>query len=201
MVPAAFYAAYASVTKQRQVFFSSDVISVMLYKLYSYPHTPMQPTFHFFRTLTCTLILTVSVWGADEKTTEDKTKDLLNKVMGEISKNASKIEEKGKELKEKGKEMLKLPREEYQKKVESTLVTMDAEIQAIQESESTVLTRDYYKMRLDAIKLQIDYCKRNLERLKEIPTEEAFRVKQKGYDRTLSGLSELIEISKEEAGL
>lgn len=173
----------------------------MLQKLYSQPHPAMQSTFRFLRTLTCTLILTISAWGADEKNTEDKAKDMLNKVIGEISKNASKIEEKGRELKERGKEMLKLPREDYQKKVESTLVTMDAEMQAIQESESPVLTRDYYKMRLDAIKLQIEYCKRNLDRLKEIPTEEAFRVKQKGYDRTLNGLSELIEISKEEAGL
>lgn len=165
------------------------------------PRPNMQSTPIFSRALACTLILTVSAWGADEKATEDKAKDLLNKVIGEVSKNASKIEEKGKQLWEKGKETLKLSREDYLKKVESALVTMDAEVQVIQESESTVLSRDYYKMRLDAIKLQIDYCKRNLERLKETPTEEVFRVKQKGYDRTLSSLSDLIELSKEEAGL
>lgn len=161
----------------------------------------MQSTSLFFRALPCLLILTVSAWGADEKNTEDKAKDLLNKVIGEVSKNASKIEEKSKQLWEKSKETLKLSREDYLKRVESALVTMDAEMQVIQESESPLLTRDYYKMRLDAIKLQIDYCKRNLERLKETPTEEAFRVKQKGYDRSLSSLSDIIELTKEEAGL
>ncbi|CAN5857719.1 hypothetical protein BH11VER1_BH11VER1_24840 [soil metagenome] len=161
----------------------------------------MQSTSRFFRTLTCTLILSASAWGADEKITEEKAKDLLNKVIGEVSKNASKIEEKPKGLWEKSKETFKLSREDYMKKVESALLTMDAEVQGIQESESSILTRDYFKMRLDSIKLQIEYCKRNLDRLKELPTEEAFRVKQKGYDRTLSGLSDLIELTKQEAGV
>lgn len=161
----------------------------------------MSSTSRFSCFLSCLLTLTVSAWAADEKISEDKAKDLLNKVMTEVSKNASKLEEKSKQSSDRSKENLKLSREDYQKKVESTLRTMDAEVQGIQESESSVLTRDYYKMRIDSIKLQIEYCKRNLERLKEIPTEEAFRVKQKGYDRTLMGLSELIELSKDEAGL
>lgn len=161
----------------------------------------MQSTSAFFRSLAYTLILTCSAWGADEKNTEDKAKDLLNKVISEVSKNASKIEEKSKDLWEKSKETFKLSREDYLKKVESALATMDAEVQAIHESEATMLSRDYYKMRLDSIKLQIEYCKRNLDRLKEAPTEEVFRVKQKGYDRALSGLSEIIGLTKEEAGL
>ncbi|MEY4484291.1 MAG: hypothetical protein RL693_1743 [Verrucomicrobiota bacterium] len=154
-----------------------------------------------FATLVMTFLFCSSAWSADEKVTEEKAKDLLNKVMSEVSKNASKIEEKSKQSSDKNKENLKLSREDYQKKVESTLLTMEAEVQGIQESESSVLTRDYFKTRLESLKLQIEYCKRNLERLKEIPTEEAFRVKQKGYDRTLSGLSDLIELSKQEAGI
>ncbi len=145
--------------------------------------------------------MTAPAWSADEKITEDKAKDLLGKVLSEVSKNASKIEEKSKGLWDKNKEIFKMSREDYLKKVESILITMDAEIQNIQESESTLLARDYFKMRLDAIKLQIEYCKRNLDRLKESPSEEVFRVKQKGYDRTLNGLSDIIELSKEEAGL
>ncbi|WP_075090189.1 hypothetical protein [Verrucomicrobium spinosum] len=62
---------------------------------------------------------------------------------------------------------------------------MEAEIDVLVESGAAITTRDYFKMRIDSFKLQLDYCKRDLERLKETPSEEAFRVKQRGFDRTL----------------
>jgi hypothetical protein len=56
-------------------------------------------------------------------------------------------------------------------------------------------------MRIDALKLHLDYCRRDFDRLQASETEEAFRVKQKGFDRGLDFLGENIELALEEAGL
>lgn len=134
--------------------------------------------------------------------TADKAKDALDKLMGEVSKATNKAESsKSKGSWERSKENLKMPRDAYTKKATSGLIMMDAEIQAIEESGGAVISRDYYKARLESLKLHLAYCQRDFERLKEIPTEEAFRVKQKNFDRGLGLLSEYIELAKEEAGL
>jgi hypothetical protein len=78
---------------------------------------------------------------------------------------------------------------------------MDAEIQVLVESGSAVNSRDYFKTRLESLKQQLDYCRRDLERLQAIDSEEAFRVKQKGFDRGLGFLGDNIELAQEEAGL
>ena len=135
--------------------------------------------------------------GADEKKTTDKAKDLLDKAFGEISK----VETKSKQFWERTKETLRLSKEEYLKKASSALATMDAEIQAITESGAGVLSRDYYKMRLDALRLHLEYCKRELAKLNDTDSEEAFRVKQKGFDKSLGALGDNVETAKDEAGL
>lgn len=136
-----------------------------------------------------------------DKTTVDKAKDVLDKVLGEARNAADKAGEKGKDLWERTKDSMRLSREEYLKKADSGLKTMEAEIQVLAESGSALNSRDYFKMRIDALKLHLDYCRRDFERLQASETEEAFRVKQKGFDRGLDFLGENIELALEEAGL
>jgi hypothetical protein len=136
-----------------------------------------------------------------DKSTTDKAKQMLDKLVGEVKEAAKEGGEKGKDLWERTKETMSLSREEYVKKVNSALATMDAEIQVLAESGSAVTTRDYFKTRIEALKQHLDYCKRDLVRLQEAPTEETFRVKQRGFDRGLDFLGENIELAQEEAGL
>ena len=146
-------------------------------------------------------ISTAPLRAADEKKTTDKAKDLLDKAFGEISKAASKVETKSKQFWERTKETLRLSKEEYIKKASSALATIDAEIQAIAESGAGVLSRDYYKSRLESLKLHLEYCNRELAKLKDTDSEEAFRVKQKGFDKSLGALGDNVEVAKDEAGL
>lgn len=136
-----------------------------------------------------------------DKTTADKAKNMLDKVIGEVSKAANKTEIKSKELWERTKDNLRLSKEEYLKKAQSAVATMEAEIDVLVESGAAITTRDYFKMRIESFRLQLDYCKRDMERLKEAPSEEAFRVKQRGFDRTLGALSDNLTLAKDEAGL
>ncbi|MFZ4766140.1 MAG: hypothetical protein ACOYMN_14410 [Roseimicrobium sp.] len=136
-----------------------------------------------------------------DKSTADKAKDMLEKLVGEVKSAADKAGDKGRELWERTKENLRLSREEYLKKVTSALTTMDAEIQVLAESGSSVTARDYFKTRLESLRQQLDYCKRDLDRLAAADSEEAFRVKQKGFDRGLGFLGDQIELAQEEAGL
>lgn len=136
-----------------------------------------------------------------DKSTTDKAKQMLDKLVGEVKEAAKESGEKGKDLWERTKENFSLSREEYLKKVNSALATMDAEIQALVESGAAVTSRDYFKTRIESLKQHLDYCKRDLTRLQEAPSDEAFRVKQRGFDRGLDFLGENIELAQEEAGL
>jgi hypothetical protein len=136
-----------------------------------------------------------------DKNTVDKAKDLLEKVVNEAKDAAGKTKDKSKELWARTKETLSLSREEYLKKAGSALKTMDAEIQVLAESGSAVNSRDYFKTHLESLKQHLDYCRRDFERLQAIDSEEAFRVKQKGFDRGLGFLGDNIELAQEEAGL
>lgn len=136
-----------------------------------------------------------------DRATADKAKAVLEKLVAEAKEAASKGERKGRELWQRTKETLALSREDYAKKVLSGLATMEAEIQVLEESGSAVTTRDYFKTRIESLKQHLDYCKRDFARLQEAPSEEAFRVKQRGFDRGLGFLGENIESAQEEAGL
>lgn len=136
-----------------------------------------------------------------DKNTTDKAKDLLEKVVGEVKNAANKTKDTSKELWARTKESLALSREDYLKKATSGIKTMEAEIAVLSESGSAVLSRDYYKTRIESLKQHLEYCKRDLERLQASESEEAFRVKQKGFDRGLGFLGDNIELAQEEAGL
>lgn len=139
--------------------------------------------------------------AADDKKTADKAKDLLDKALGELGKAANKVETKSKQLWERTKETMRLSKPEYLKKAKSALATMQAEIQSLEESGAAVLSRDYFKTRVEALKQHLDYCKRDFERLEATDSEESFRVKQKGFDRTLGALGDHVEAAKDEAGI
>jgi hypothetical protein len=136
-----------------------------------------------------------------DKSTTDKAKQMLDKLVGEVKEATKEGADKGKDLWERTKENFSMSREDYIKKVNSGLATMDAEIQALVESGGAVVSRDYFKTRIEALKQQLDYCKRDLVRLQEAPNDEAFRVKQRGFDRGLDFLGENIELAQEEAGM
>ena len=153
--------------------------------------------------LTFSLLLQPGGTRAEDngRNTADKARDILNKIVDEAQKASSKVEKKSKQLWEHTKENLRLTKDEYLGKTGSALVTIHAEIQAIAESDTGVSNRDYFKARIDALKLHLDFCKREWSKLKDITEEETFRVKQKGFDRTLGFLSDNVELAKDEAGL
>lgn len=136
-----------------------------------------------------------------DKETVNKAKDLLDKVVNEAKDTAGKAKDAGSGLWARTKETLGLSREEYLKKATSALKRMAAEITELEESGSGVNSRDYFKTRTEALKLHLEYCKRDLERLQATDSEETFRVKQKGFDRGLGYLGDNIELAQEEAGL
>ncbi len=144
---------------------------------------------------------TLHMHAQEEGKKSDKTKDLIDKLVGEAKKAADKAKDEGKDLWGKSKDLLKLSREEYTTKVGFTLKTMGAEIQALGETDAPVSSRDYFKTRVDSLKQHLSYCQREFDRLKEQPDEDAFRAKQKKFDRTLGWLGEHLAITKEEAGL
>jgi polyhydroxyalkanoate synthesis regulator phasin len=133
--------------------------------------------------------------------TSDKAKDLLDKLVNEAKKATDKAKDEGKDLWNHSKDLLKLSREEYTPKVEFAMKTMSAEIQALGETDAPVSSRDYFKTRVESLKQHLAYCQREFDRLKEQADEEAFRARQKKFDRTLGWLSEHLAATKEEAGL
>ncbi len=152
--------------------------------------------------LVCSSLFALSVLAHSARAEDSsKARDLLDKLVDKASQAASKVETKSKGLWQRTKENFKTSREDYTKRASSALITMDAEIQALLESGASVTSRDYFKTRIESLKQHLDYTKREMDRLKEQPSEEAFRVKQKSFDRTLGALGDAIDLAKEEAGL
>lgn len=137
------------------------------------------------------------------KSNSDKTKEMLDKLVGEAKKAAGKYQEgeKGSALWARSKETMALPQTEYLKRAESAMKTMDAEIKALAEAEAAVSARDYFKTHLESLRQHLAYCRQDGEKLKASDSEETFRVKQKKFDRTLGFLADNIQLAKEEAGL
>lgn len=163
---------------------------------------------HFTSACCCVLGLLLIAAGAlaednKFKSNSDKTKEMLDKLVGEAKKAAGKYQEseKGNTLWTRSKETLALPQAEYLKRAESAIKTMDTEIKALAEAEGAVSARDYFKTRIESLKQQLAYCRQDGEKLKSSESEEAFRVKQKKFDRVLGFLAESIQLAKEEAGL
>ena len=156
----------------------------------------------------CALGLHLSAGGAHAednkfKSNSDKTREMLDKLVGEAKKAATKMQEadKGNSLWPRSKETLALPQAEYLKRAESAMKSMDSEIKALAEAEGAVSARDYFKTRVEALKQQLAYCRQDGEKLRASDGEESFRVKQKKFDRILGFLAENIQLAKEEAGL
>ncbi len=152
------------------------------------------------------LIFTCGLQAEDSKTklNSDKTKDMLDKLIIEAKKTAGKLQEggdKGGTLWSRSKETLALSKDDYLKRTDSAMKTMDAEIKALTEAEGAVIARDYFKSHLQSLNQHLIYCRQDQEKLKSTEGEEAFRVKQKKFDRTLGFLAENIQLAKEEAGL
>lgn len=138
--------------------------------------------------------------GGREKKTSEKAREVLDKLMDEAKKATNKAKEEGRSLWTHSKDLLRLSREEYTKKAEFAMRTMDAEIRALAEADAPVSGRDYFKTRVESLRQQLEYCRRDLERLKGLD-EDGFRAKQKSFDRTLGWLGEHLANAKEEAGL
>jgi hypothetical protein len=157
--------------------------------------------------LAITLLLCAGGVRAEDskiKSNTDKNKELLDKLVGEAKKAAGKMQEggdKGGTLWPRSKEILALPQNDFLKRAESAMRSMDTEIKSLCEAESAVNSRDYFKAHLDSLKLHLAYCRQDAGKLKAADSEEAFRVKQKKFDRTLGFLAEGIQLAKEEAGL
>ena len=137
-----------------------------------------------------------------DKETMDKAKGALEQLMGKAKDAVEKSDDKGgRELWARSKDSLTMPREAYVKKADSAIKTMEAELAALAESGSTLVSREYFKTRMESLKQHVEYCRRDLERLQGAETDEAFRVKQRAFDRGLGFLGDHIELTLEEAGL
>ena len=170
-------------------------------------------TSHFLRCAAVALLsgifVTSSLPAQDApKSDSDKAKELMRKLV-DAAEKASKggelkvkeLESKAKDLWTHAKENLRTPKPDYLAKVNSAMLSMQAEVQALAEADTGIAGRDYFKTRVEALKQQLAFCQHELDKLKDLPTEEAFRVKQKGFDRTLGFLSDNIGLAKDEAGL
>lgn len=142
------------------------------------------------------------------KSDADKARELMRKLVDAAEKASGKVESKAKELESKTKDLwahtkenLRMSKEDYLARANAGLLTMQAEVQGLAEADTGVAGRDYFKTRVAALKQQVDYCRHELDKLKDIPNEETFRVKQKGFDRTMGFLSDNIGVAKDEAGL
>ena len=87
----------------------------------------------------CLLLLTPGARAEDTKIkgNADKTKEMLDKLVGEAKKAAGKMQEggdKGNTLWTRSKETLALPQNEYLTRAESAMKTMDTEIKALAEA-------------------------------------------------------------------
>ncbi len=151
------------------------------------------------------LSLLATALHAEDKTKLDseKAKEMLDKLVGEARKAAGKLKEDDKvaTLWPRSKETMALPQAEYLKRAESAMKSMDAEIVGLAEGESVVNTRDYFKAQVEALKLRLAYCRQDMERLRASGGEEAFRVKQKKFDRVMVFLADNIQLAKDESGL
>ena len=183
--------------------------SAMVYRLPS-PNSTLYAMRHSFISTCCCalglLLLATSARAEDNKikSNSDKTKEMLDKLVGEARKAASKMQEggdKSRSLWARSKETMALPQGDYLKRAETAMRSMDAEIKALAEAEGAVNTRDYFKTHVEALKQHLAYCRLDEEKLKSSDSEETFRVKQKKFDRTLGFLADNIQLAKEEAGL
>lgn len=150
------------------------------------------------------LLLDAGLRAEDKvKSNSDKTREMLDKLVGEAKKAAGKYQEgeKGSTLWARSKETMALPQAEYLKRAESAMKTMDSEIKALAEAEGAVSVRDYFKTHVESLKQHLAYCRQDGEKLKSSESEETFRVKQKKFDRALGFLAENIQLAKDEAGL
>lgn len=144
----------------------------------------------------------MGVRAEEKKLDLDKAKNTLEKLAGEAKKELSKhMDSKPDSLWPRSKETLALPKEEYLKRVESAMKMMDGEIKALAEAEGAVNARDYFKTHIESLKQHHAYCKQDIVKLAGTDGEEAFRVKQKKFDRVLGFLAGNIQLAKEEAGL
>lgn len=138
--------------------------------------------------------------GNSKKLDLEKAKGALEKLAGEAKKALGKGDDHN-TIWPKSKETLALPMAEYVKRAEGALKMADAEVRALAEAESPVNGRDYFKTRVESLKLQHAYCSGELAKLKDIGAEDDFRVKQKKFDRVLTFFAETIALAKEEAGV
>jgi len=149
------------------------------------------------------LNLSAPAHSEDKKLDMDKAKSALEKLVGEARKAAGKMREDDKDnpLWPRSKETMALPKEDYLKRADSAMKTMDAEIKALAETDSAVNARDYFKTHLESLTQHLRYCRLDAEKLAAVDGEETFRVKQKKFDRSLGFLADNIQLAKEEAGL
>lgn len=168
----------------------------------------MKPLRHpvplLFALLAATSVCLLPLRAADEpgkdKKSSEKARDVLEKLMDEAKKAAGKAKEESKSLWTHTKDLFKVDREEYTKKAEFAMKAMDAEIKALADSDAPVSGREYFKTRVESLRQQLDFCRKDLEKIKPLD-EDAFRVKQKSFDRSLGWLGEHLANTKEEAGL
>lgn len=153
----------------------------------------------------CLISLPAIGHAQSEKIDTDKAKDALQKLLGEAKDAVEKASKKSGDEKEesfweRSKENLGMERKQYIKKATTALAVMQVEIQGLENTESSVATRVYFKMRVEALKQQHAYCIDDLTKMQAMATEEEFRSRQRFFDRNLTSLSDHLVVTMKEAG-
>jgi hypothetical protein len=154
----------------------------------------------------CLFGLPMSLVAQSEKIDADKAKDALQKLLGEVKEAADKVTKKSSSKDsedsfwERSKDHLTMERAQYAKKVTRGLAVMEVEIQGLANTDSPVSAREYFKLRVESLKLNLAYCRDEFAKLEALPTEEEFRARQRFFDRNLAYLSDHVVATMKEAG-
>ncbi len=98
-------------------------------------------------------------------------------------------------------ENLRLSRPEYTRRAEQRVINAAAAAQRVRLGKSGVMQRKYFQARLSALDQHVAYARLELDYVKQSPTEEIFRERQRGFDFTLWSLEEAVALSEAEADL
>ncbi|TLD72613.1 hypothetical protein FEM03_00620 [Phragmitibacter flavus] len=154
----------------------------------------------------CALSLPLASHAQVDKIDSDKAKDALQKLLGEVKDAADKATKKSSDKEsedafwERSKDHLTMDRVQYSKKATRGLAVMDAEIQGLADTDAPVSVRDYFKLRVESLKLNLAYCREEFAKLEALATEEEFRSRQRFFDRNLAYLSDHLVATMKEAG-
>ena len=154
------------------------------------------------KTHALTLVVAALLLGSTAKANDftDRLKRSLNKAADKVGEAAQKVGDKSRSWYSQAKENLRLTPEDYIRRADKQMATMNAQIVALT-SVTTANAREYFKTRLLALEQHFAFADNEFTTLQLSSTEEEFRARQKGFEYTVHALEDAIFQAQDEAGL